>query len=67
MPLSAAEELRIQAIETMLNKLQTAVNNLMSKQQMRQLLLVKQKEVDGLTSRIATLESQIQTLQGSLG
>ena len=61
-----AEETRIQAIETILNNLQIAVNNLMSKQQVRQLLLIKQNEIDSLTQRIETLESQVTNLQNTL-
>jgi len=66
MAFTAAEEIRLKAIEEMLNTLQTAIANTMSKQQMRQLLLVKQKEVDELTTRVAALESQITVLQGTL-
>lgn len=60
---TAAEEARILAIEQMLNNLQTAVRNLASKQQIRQLLLLKQTEVDNLTSRVAELEVLVAVLQ----
>jgi polyhydroxyalkanoate synthesis regulator phasin len=58
-----AETNRIEAIEDMLNKLQVAINNLASKKQMQQLLLLKQNEIDSLTQRVVTLESQITLLQ----
>ena len=66
MAFSAAEEDRIKTIEQLLNKVQVAISNLMSKQQFKQLLLIKQKEVDALTKRIETLESEIQVLQSKL-
>ncbi len=66
MAFTDAEEIRIQAIEEMINRLQTAISNTMSKQQMRQLLLLKQNEIDALTTRVATLESAIQVLQSSI-
>lgn len=64
---SDAEEARILAIEEIVNQLQVAVLNLMSKQQMRQLLLLKQNEIDALTTRVVALESQLTILQNSLG
>lgn len=66
MSFSDAEEVRVRAIEEMINTLQIAINNLASKEQMRQLLLIKQSEIDSLTSRIASLEAQLTALQGSI-
>lgn len=66
MAFTDAEEKRIAAIEQMLNNLQVAINNLASKQQMRQLLLIRQTEVDELTQRIETLETQVTNLQNTL-
>ena len=63
---SDAEELRIETLEEIVNLLQTAVGNLASKQQMQQLLLIKQAEVDALTDRVAALESQLAIIQDSL-
>lgn len=63
---TAAEEKRIQAIEEMLNKLQIATKNLASKAQMRQLLLVKQAEIDELRQRVESLETQVTNLQNTL-
>lgn len=64
---TSAEKQRIETLETVINDLQVAVTNLMSKQQMRQLLLIKQKEIDALTVRVASLESQIDVLQSKIG
>lgn len=61
-----AENTRVSTIETLLNKVQTAMTKLMTKQQMRQLLLIKQKEVDALTLRVTALETQVLDLQSKL-
>ena len=60
-----AETQRIEYLETVVNSLQTAISNVMSKEQMRQLIIVKQTEVNALTLRVASLESQITILQAS--
>ena len=60
-----AETQRIEYLETVINSLQTAISNVMSKEQMRQLIIVKQTEVNALTLRVASLESQITILQAS--
>ena len=62
---STPEEQRVRTIEEVLNDLQTALTNVMSKQQMQQLLLLKQTEVDNLTARVSDLESQITVLQAA--
>jgi polyhydroxyalkanoate synthesis regulator phasin len=61
-----SETARVVAIEELLNQVQTAIQNLASKAQMRQLLLLKQAEVDALTTRVASLEAQLTVLQNSL-
>ena len=61
-----AEEDRIKTLETVINGLQTAVANLMSKMQMRQLLLIKQAQVDDLTRRVETLERLVQIIEQHL-
>jgi hypothetical protein len=61
-----AENNRVLAIEQLLNTLQTTANNLVSKQQVRQLLLSKQAEIDNLTERVAELEQLIQIIQSNL-
>ena len=58
-----AETIRIETIEDIINKLQIAINNLASKKQMQQLLLLKQNEINSLIERITALESQITILQ----
>lgn len=64
---TAAEITRVEAIEEMLNAIQVAIGNLASKAQMRQLLLIRQTELDNLIARISSLETQIATLQNNLG
>ena len=62
----ASEEQRILAIEETLNKVQIAISNLASKQQIRQLLLVKQTEIDALLKRVEDLEKIITLLEQSI-
>lgn len=66
MALTTAEEKRIENIETVCNSLSTAVANLMSKQQMRQLLLIREQEIETMKQQIAALESQVSTLQSQI-
>lgn len=61
-----AEEARIELIEKVLNNLQTVANSLLTKQQFRQLLLVRQSEIDALTARVTALEAQITVLQNTI-
>lgn len=61
-----AEERRIRAIETILNNAQTAISNVISKEQVRQLLLIKQRQIDALTARVNSLETQVANLQSEL-
>jgi hypothetical protein len=63
MAFSASDELRIQAIEKAVNDLQTALNALATKAQMKQLLNIRQSEIEDLKTRVAALESEIQILQ----
>ncbi len=63
MAFTASEELRIQAIESAINDLQVALNKLATKQQMKQLTNIRQSEIEDLKTRVAALESQVQTLQ----
>lgn len=64
---SSAETERINTLENVVNDIQTAITNLMSKLQMRQLLMIKQAELDALTARVEALETQLTTLQNTLG
>ena len=66
MALTDSEKIRLETMETVINDLQVAISNLMAKQQMRQLLQIKQKEVDALTVRVASLESQVAVLQAKI-
>jgi len=63
---TSGETTRIVTIEEAINTLQTVANNLMTKRQMRQLLAIKQGEVDSLTQRVISLESQLAVLQSRL-
>lgn len=61
-----AEETRVNTLEEYVNTLSTRISLLLSKEQMRQLLLIKQREIDALEARIVSLETQITTLQNQL-
>ena len=63
MALTAYEEARIALIEEVLNELQIATANLAAKQQVRQLILLRQTEIDSLTTRVAELERIITILE----
>lgn len=67
MSFSDAEELRIEAIEELLNQVQTAIKNLASKAQFTQFTLIRQAEIDALTTRVTALESQLALLQNQIG
>lgn len=54
---------RIVVIEQKLNEIQTALNNVPSKVQMKALLSLRQSEIETLKEQVATLESEIQALQ----
>jgi len=62
---SATEEIRIEAIEKMLNDLQLAVNKLATKGELRASVMVRQKEIDDLRVRVTALESQLAALQSA--
>ncbi len=63
MAFTAAENDRINAIELLLNKIQTTIINLASQKQLRSIVVLKQNEINDLTARVATLELQVATLQ----
>lgn len=54
---------RIEAIEETLNTVQTALNNLASKAQLKSLLSIRQAEIEQLKTDVASLKSQVSTLQ----
>tara|TARA_Y100000310_G_C20654536_1_gene801305 strand:- start:296 stop:499 length:204 start_codon:yes stop_codon:yes gene_type:complete len=66
MAMTDAEVARINTLESAINDMWTAVNNLMTKEQMRQLILIKQNELDAALARIDSLETQVETLQNKI-
>lgn len=56
---------RIQALETAIANLQKAIQNLASIQQLRQLLAIRQQEINEITERLDDIESQLSVLQTS--
>jgi len=57
------EEARIISLERMLNKIQTAINNLAPKEMLRRLLTVRQTEINSLDTRVTALEAAVAILQ----
>jgi len=55
---------RIEVIEYKLNELQTAMNNLVTKLEMKALQNIRQNEIIELQSQVAELQSQVTLLQG---
>ncbi len=66
MALTEAEKLRILAIEELLNELQVMMTKLSSKEQIRQIMLIRQAEFDALKERVTALESEVAILQSRL-
>jgi polyhydroxyalkanoate synthesis regulator phasin len=62
-----AETTRVLTLEEAINQMMVMINNLNSKEQVRSLLLIKQNEIDSLTTRVANLEAQVLTLQNRDG
>ncbi len=58
-----AETTRVEAIEKVLNKVQEAIKNLASQQQLRSLAALKQTELNDLKNRVTSLETAIALLQ----
>lgn len=63
MSLTATEEKRIQAIESAINDLQTALNALATRAQLKQLTNIRQNEIEDLKARVTALETQVSVLQ----
>ena len=63
---TSAETQRIVTLEEAINTLQVVVTNLANKEQLRQLMALKQGEIDALTERVASLEAQLAVLQSRL-
>lgn len=54
---------RVEVIEAKLNEIQLALNALATKAQLKQLVNIRQAEIEDLKVRVTSLESQIQALQ----
>ena len=54
---------RIEAIEEVLNNVQTALNNLANKAQLKALLNIRQAEIEQLKIDVASLKTQVAALQ----
>ena len=63
MALTDTENSRITQIEEAVNALQTALNNVASKQEARAWSQIRQAEIDDLATRVAALEAAIKILQ----
>lgn len=63
MALTIDEERRLAAIELALTGVQTAIDNLASKKQLRELTTLRQADVNDLQTRVAALETQMTSLQ----
>lgn len=63
---SADEKERVLQIEQEINKIQVALTNVASTKQLKTLLVLKQNEIDALTTRVTALESQLALLQSSV-
>ena len=63
---TAAEEARVVNIEDAITTLVTAHGNLVSKLQLRQLLILKQAELDELTKQVTALEAAVTLLEGRM-
>lgn len=60
---SSEETARVQAIETKINEMQTAINKLASRAQLKQLLNIRQSEIVELQQTVADLQSEVEALQ----
>lgn len=64
MAFTATEEIRVKALEDAVVAIQTAISNLASKEQLRQLTLIKQADIDDLKVQVEELETAIAIIQG---
>lgn len=60
---SSEETARVQAIETKINEMQVAINKLASRAQLKQLLNIRQSEIQELQQDVTDLQSQVEALQ----
>lgn len=63
MPTTDQLEAEIDAARKIINELQIAVLNLASKTQLRQLTLLKQKDIDDILIRLAAIETRLAVLE----
>jgi polyhydroxyalkanoate synthesis regulator phasin len=66
MALTDAELARLELIEDSLNKILINLDKTISKQQFRQLNLLRQTEITDLTARVVQLESQVAVIVNRL-
>ena len=57
---------RLDALEEAVTQLQALIVNLASKQQLKQLSLLKQQEIDTLQARVTQLETTVGIIQDTL-
>ena len=65
MAFTESESRRIRAIELKLNDIQTALNNLATREQLKQLLNIRQSEITELQEKIEELEQRIVDLENA--
>jgi polyhydroxyalkanoate synthesis regulator phasin len=53
---------KVAALENIVNLMQTAMNNLATKQQLNSLLSIRQAEIESLKARVSTLETTVISL-----
>ena len=61
---TGCDEKRLQAIETKLNQMQTAINTLASRQMVKALANVREQEIKDINEEIDSLKTQVSALQG---
>lgn len=60
------DQARMSLIEQQLDLLAKAINNMATKRQTVQLNLIRQKEINSLTSRIESLETTVASLEAQI-
>jgi len=56
-------EEKIDFLTKILNNVQVAITNLAAKEQLKQLTLLKQKDIDDLKNRVSDLENEVSLLK----
>lgn len=65
MAFTESEERRVRAVELKLNDVQTALNNLATREQLKQLLNIRQSEIAELQEKVVELEQRILDLENA--